>query len=144
MINTGDDSFGYGWKYKNDTTQVSATSYNASDYITCEGCLDYNILGYYSTNNVAETYTSIRAEGHDFPLMTYKNPIIISGVDTDTLSIENIPFSMDGYLFQLEMVNEAYGCALPVSTQSSTLNVFLPDFDNDVESLFVVVFCTIH
>ena len=68
---------------------------------------------------------------HNFPIGTYGTPVYISGVKSDTLSIENIPFSMNGYKYNLEMQTPGFACDPDVSTDVSTLNVFLPDFDDD-------------
>ena len=104
--------------------------YNSGDWTTCKSCLDNR-----NTNNIAGSFYEVDTDGdtlfYNFPIGTFKNPVLISGVDTDTLRIENIPYSMDGYLFQLEMVALGYACELPVSTKAATLKVFLPDFDND-------------
>ena len=125
----GDEDYSYGWKYKNDTTQIGV-EYNSGDWTTCKSCLDNR-----NTNNIAGSFYEVDTDGdtlfYNFPIGTFKNPVLISGVDTDTLRIENIPYSMDGYLFQLEMVALGYACELPVSTKAATLKVFLPDFDND-------------
>ena len=68
---------------------------------------------------------------HSFPIGTYGSPVYISGVKSDTLSIENIPFSMNGYKYNLEMQTPGFACDPDVSTDVSTLNVFLPDYDDD-------------
>ena len=36
---------------------------------------------------------------HNFPIGTYRTPVFISGVKSDTLRIENIPYSMNGYKY---------------------------------------------
>ena len=38
---------------------------------------------------------------------------------------------MDGYVYNLEMITRGFACDDNVYTNSSTLKVFLPDFDND-------------
>ena len=62
---------------------------------------------------------------HDFPIGSYNDPVIISGVNSDTLKIENIPYSMDGYVYNLEMITRGFACDDNVYTNSSTLKVFL-------------------
>ena len=124
------DSYNKGWKYKLDTTQVSATYYRDQDWNTCKDCLSGK-----NTNNLASTNYTLLSNGdtlfHDFPIGSYNDPVIISGVSSDTLRIENIPYSMDGYVYNLEMITRGFACDDNVYTNSSTLKVFLPDFDND-------------
>ena len=117
-----------GWMYRKDTTQV-LTYYNATDWTDCQGC-----LGNKNTNAIAGN-DSITVDGikisKRFPIGTYGKPVIISGVNSDTLRIENIPYSMNGYKYNLEMQTPGYFCDPDVSTDVSTLNVYMPDFDND-------------
>ena len=90
-------------KYKKDTTQVS-TYYKTQDWTTCKTCLDNE-----NTNNDAGSgpndYTLEDGDTifHSFPLGTYGTPVLISGVKSDTLNIQNIPYSMNGYKYNLEM-----------------------------------------
>ena len=126
-----EDSYHKGWRYKKDTTQVS-TYYRAQDWITCLSCLDNEITNI-TAGNDDDDYTLVDGDTifHNFPLGTYGNPVIISGVRSDTLKIQNIPFSMNGYKYNLEMQTPGFACDPDVSTDVSTLNVFLPDFDDD-------------
>ena len=124
------DNYNKGWKYRVDTTQVSATYYREQDWNTCKNCLSGKNL-----NNLASVNYTLLSNGdtlfHDFPIGSYNDPVIISGVNSDTLKIENIPYSMDGYVYNLEMITRGFACDDNVYTNSSTLKVFLPDFDND-------------
>ena len=87
---SAEDNYNKGWKYRKDTTQISPVYYREQDWTKCPDCTNY------SRNNLAPK---------QFPVGSYNEPVIISGVDTDTLSIENIPAYMDGYLYNLSLIH---------------------------------------
>ncbi len=113
---SADDNYNRGWKYRKDTTQVSPVYYREQDWEKCPECTNYK------RNNLAP---------NEFPVGSYNEPVIISGVGTDTLSLENIPAYMDGYLYNMEFITKGFQCDNEIFTNSATLKVFLQDTDND-------------
>jgi len=126
------DNYNKGWRYKKDTTQVS-TNYRSQDWTSCSECLN-NEYTNLTAGSGPDDYT-VLDDGdtlfYSFPVASYGTPIIISGVNSGNLKIENIPYSMNGYKFNLEMQTPGFACDPDVSTDVATLNVFLPDYDND-------------
>ena len=114
-VSSVEDNYNKGWKYRKDTTQISPNYYRYQDWTICSNCS--------STTN--------RLMDNAFPIGSYGEPVVISGVDTDTLRIENIPASMDGYLYNMEFITKGYLCDTEIFTNQATLKVFQPDFDND-------------
>ena len=126
------DGYNKGWRYKKDTTQVS-NNFRAQDWTTCDECLN-NEFTNLSAGSGPDDYKVLDNGDtlfYSFPVASFGTSVVMSGVNTDTLRIENIPFSMNGYLFNLELQTSGFSCAPIVSTDISTLNVFLPDYDND-------------
>ena len=126
------DTYNRGWKYKKDTTQV-ATYFRSQDWTNCSECLisEYTNISAGSGNDDYRLESNGDTTFYSFPVASYGSPVVISGVNSDTLRIENIPYSMNGYKYNLEMQTPGFACDPDVSTDVSTLNVFLPDFDND-------------
>ena len=126
------DGYNKGWRYKKDTTQVS-NNFRAQDWTTCDECLnnEYTNLSAGSGPDDYKVLDNGDTLFYSFPVASFGTSVVMSGVNTDTLRIENIPFSMNGYLFNLELQTSGFSCAPIVSTDISTLNVFLPDYDND-------------
>ena len=54
----GDEDYSYGWKYKNDTTQIGV-EYNSGDWTTCKSCLDNR-----NTNNIAGSFYEVDTDEH--------------------------------------------------------------------------------
>ena len=115
---SGSENYNLGWKYRKDTSQIYSDYYKAEDWTTKP-----DVLNGLLTNVLAGT--------DRFPIKSYNKPVIISGVSSDTLRIENIPFSMDGYKYNLEMITLGFACDVNVFTDVSELKVFIPDSDGD-------------
>ena len=104
VLGSSTDSYNRGWKYKKDTTQVS-TYFRSQDWVNCSECVisEYTNL---AAGSGADDYR-IESNGdttfYSFPIASYGTPVVISGVNSDTLRIENIPASMNGYKYNLEM-----------------------------------------
>ena len=124
-----------GWLYRNDTTQAS-TTFNMSDWIACKDCSKSK-----ATNAIANQ-DSITVNGEKiakgFPIKSFREHTFISGVNSDTLSIKNVPFAWNhesthrkGTQFSLVMSTPEYHCDVDIFTAANVLKVFRPDPDGD-------------
>ena len=98
VVGSSTDSYNTGWKYKKDTTQVS-TYFRSQDWTNCSECLISEFTNINAGNGPDDYRLETNGDTtfYSFPIASYGSPVVISGVNSDTLRIENIPFSMNGY-----------------------------------------------
>ena len=82
------DTYNRGWKYKKDTTQV-ATYFRSQDWTNCSECLisEYTNISAGSGNDDFRLESNGDTTFYSFPVASYGSPVVISGVNSDTLRI---------------------------------------------------------
>ena len=72
------------------------------------------------------------AAANPYPIMTFKNPQEFFGTNTNSLSINNVPFTMNQNKYRVILSTPGFSCGNDVNSNCVTLTVSQDtDFDND-------------
>ena len=106
-----------GWAYRKNG-RTSSTVFSLNDWKMCNGCVDGMSLN--------------SAAANPYPIMTFRNPQEFAGPNTNTLTINNVPFTMNQNKYRVILSTPSFACGNDVASTCATLTVSQDsDRDND-------------
>ena len=112
-----------GWMYRKKNTGPK-TTFNINDWTVCNDCMYMGGQGNGKNNDW-------HPADKKYPLKAFNSPGPVYGSCSNaTLTIANVPFSMDGYKYKALTKSPAFKCDVDLFTNAADLTVFL-DSDND-------------